>query len=103
MTVAVYYQATKKASGFELTFQNCIVKNSYKISLVLVSPESPPWLGLRVRKCRNFAHYRLLENAFQCKLRYLVRATQQSDFRMKKSFSNNKNLIETIKITWAKP
>ena len=50
--------------GFELTFQSCIVKNSYKISLVLVLPECPPWFSLRVRKCRNFVYYRLLENAF---------------------------------------
>ena len=55
-------------AGFELTFQSCIVKNSRKISLVLVLPECAPWLGLRDRKSRNvhwsFACYRLLENAF---------------------------------------
>ena len=54
--------------GFKLTFQSCIVKKSCKISLVLVSPECAPWLGLRDRKSLNvhwsFACYRLLENAF---------------------------------------
>ena len=50
--------------GFELTFQSYIVKNSFKISLVLVSPECAPWLGLRDRNC-----------IFQSKLRYLVKAT----------------------------
>ena len=45
-------------------FQSCIVKNSYKIYLVLFSPECAPFLGLRDRKCRNFSCYRLLlENA----------------------------------------
>ena len=50
--------------GFELTFQSSIVKNSYKILLVLVLPKSAPWLRLRDRKCWNFACYRFLENAF---------------------------------------
>ena len=37
--------------GFELTFQNYIVKNTYKVLLVLVLPECIPWLDLRDRKC----------------------------------------------------
>ena len=36
------------------------------------------------------------------KLRYLVRATKQSDFRMRNVCLNEKNLIQTIKVTWAK-
>ena len=41
-----------------------ILKNFYKIYLVLFSPEYAPFLGLRDRKCPNFSCYRLLlENA----------------------------------------
>ena len=34
---------------FESTFQKCIMKNPYKILLVLVLPKCTPWLGLRDR------------------------------------------------------
>ena len=40
---------------------------------------------------------------FLCKLRYLVKATLQSDLRMKNVFSNGKSLIQTIKITRSEP
>ena len=52
-----------KSAEFELTFQRCIMKNSCKISLVLVLPA--PWFVLSNRKCQNFACHRLvLENTF---------------------------------------
>ena len=40
------------------------MEDSAKISLATVLPECSPWSGLKGRKCRNFACYRLLENAF---------------------------------------
>ena len=82
-----------KTAGFKLTFSSCIVKNTCKISPVLVSPKSALWLGLRDRKCQDFA-CDMLQIAgkciFQCKLRYLGKATLQSDFRMKNVFQMRK-------------
>ena len=48
---------SKLKSRVQINFSNYIVKNTYKISLVLVFPNCAPWLGLRDRKCRNFACY----------------------------------------------
>ena len=40
-----------KYTGFEIIFQSCIMKNTCKMSLVLVLLKCAPWLGLRDRKC----------------------------------------------------
>ena len=74
-------------TGFKLTFQNYIVKKVFKISLVLVSPECLSWLGLKAQKVLKFCTLHTAGKCiFQCKLRYLVRVTQQSNFRMKNVF-----------------
>ena len=54
------------AARFKLTFQSCIVKNTCKASLVLVSPKCAPWLDLRDRNFEILYAicYRLLDNAF---------------------------------------
>ena len=84
------YESLKNyVAGLELTFQRCIVKNTCEILLVLVSPKCTPWLSQRDRKCRNFACYMLKiagKSIFQCKLKYLVKATLQSDLKMKNVF-----------------
>ena len=46
-------------AGFELTFKSSIMINTYKTSLVLVSPKCTPWLAMRHRKCWKFACYTL--------------------------------------------
>ena len=46
-------------TGFQLTFQSCIQKNSYKTLLALVLTECPPWFDLR-----DFACCRLMKKAF---------------------------------------
>ena len=93
--------------GFELTFQNCIVKNTYKVLLVLVLPKCIPWLDLRDRKCQHFACYMLHvagKCISQCKLRHLVKAMLLTTRpKNEKCLSNERNLIQPIKITWSKP
>ena len=69
------------------------MKNTHEISLILVSPKCAPWLGLRDRKCQNFACYILLiagKCIFQCKLMYLGKATLQSGLGMKNVFRMGK-------------
>ena len=44
-----------------INFSKLYRENFYKTS-VLVLPNYAPWLGLRIRKCLNFAWYGLLEN-----------------------------------------
>ena len=73
-----------RISRFKLTFQSRIVKNTCKTSLVLVSPKCTTWLGLRYKKFQNFPCI------FQCKSRYLVKATLRSDVRMKSVFQMGK-------------
>ena len=75
-------------AGFELTFQSCIMKNSNKIPLLLVSPpflvsfplflDLPP-IWFEGQKFLSFAYCRLLEKCiFHCTLSCLARASYNS-------------------------
>ena len=89
-----FYYLSNVCFFFKKSFQSCIVKNSYKTSLVLGSPKCVPWLGLRVRKFWNSACYRLLENALSSKNHLTTR------LRNEKCFSNGKHLIQTMKLNY---
>ena len=76
-------------TGFKLIFQSGIVRNTYKISLVFVLSQMCTMVGPTDRKCRNFACYGLLENAFS-NVNVLIKSMLQSDFRMKNVFRMRK-------------
>ena len=84
--------AARHVAGFELTFESCIVKNSYKISLSFSFLRMCTMAGPGGQKMSKFCMLLIAAGKciFQCKLMYLVKGTQQPDLRMENVFRMRK-------------